>query len=476
MHFPLLLVSFALIVWLAVLLRYGGLFAGCLIVLLSAVCLGYDFWHASVITIDRLLLAGLAAGAVIYWSRTGIRFPAIDRCDVLLTVLLVALFVVTFSRDWRINSAQPASRFLLLYAAPATLYWLVSRCRLSGRASATALATLGALSVYLGVIGSAEVLGANGLVFPRHVLTSANQEFLGRARGPLLNPVANGLVIGVGMTSLLGLWPLVPRALRLFLLPAMLIAGLGLIATLTRSVWLGAALSLLTLHLIRLPRRAQTGYLLIATVLATVVLPAGWEQVAAFKRDKNVSAAEMAQSARLRPMLAVVAWQMFRDHPLGGVGLGQYKEHDNRYIEARQVDLPLEVVRPYHQHNVVLSLLAETGLAATMPFLALLGCWAATAWKLSRSSRCPASARAWGSVLLALLVAYLANGMFHDTALIAGVHLLLFFVAGTAMAHARAAALLPVGRPLSGQPARGGTLRSAWNGLLDGRPQGSGLG
>ena len=147
----------------------------------------------------------------------------------------------------------------------------------------------------------------------------------------------------------------------------------------------------------------------------------------------------MKESAKLRPMLAAVAWQIFRDHPLSGVGYGQYKQADQRYIAQRNIAMPLDKVRPYHQHNVLLSLLTETGLAGTIPFIALLLVWSRTAWRVWHCPGLATHLRHTALVFAVCLVNYLANGMFQDVALIPMVNTILFVEAALLMSVAQQA-------------------------------------
>jgi O-antigen ligase len=171
--------------------------------------------------------------------------------------------------------------------------------------------------------------------------------------------------------------------------------------------------------------------MVVAMALAGVpVLAMKWNKLNSFKRDANVSQHDMEQSAKLRPILATVAWKIFQDYPLFGCGFGQYKEVDVNYLDDRAGDLPLELARPYVQHNVFLALLTQTGLVGLGLWLMTLGLWARNAWRLWTSKQAPLWARQYGLVLIAMLIAYGVNGMFHDIGIITMVNTLLFLVAG----------------------------------------------
>jgi O-antigen ligase len=150
----------------------------------------------------------------------------------------------------------------------------------------------------------------------------------------------------------------------------------------------------------------------------------------AFKRDEGLSAQEAAESVNLRPILAVVAWNMFLDRPLLGCGFGHYRDEFVAYLDDRTTELPLEKARPYVQHNVFLAQLAEIGVAGAGLFVALLAAWLIDAWRLWRSPSAPLWARQQGLLFLATIGSYLPNAMFHDLSIIPMVNMALFFLAG----------------------------------------------
>jgi O-antigen ligase len=155
-----------------------------------------------------------------------------------------------------------------------------------------------------------------------------------------------------------------------------------------------------------------------------------WERVVSFKRDKQLTAEETGDSARLRPMLATIAWKMVLDRPLWGCGFGQYADEQAPYAADRTADMPLEKARPYPQHNAFLALLTETGLAGMALYAAVLVLWLRTAWRLWRSGAGPLWVRQQGLFFLVLLAFYLPNAMFHNPNFTPGLNMLLFFLAG----------------------------------------------
>ncbi len=164
------------------------------------------------------------------------------------------------------------------------------------------------------------------------------------------------------MLGMLMLWPRASRAGQMFILALMPLYAWGIYSTFTRSAWLGLVLGLMVVLSLTLPkiwRNVVIGTLVVASL---PIVALNWEQLLSFKRDKELSAAEAAESAKLRPILAVVAWHMFLDRPVFGSGYGQYGVASKPYLSDRSTDLPLEKARPYVQHNAFLALLVDTGL------------------------------------------------------------------------------------------------------------------
>ncbi len=432
------------LVWTAVFIRQGGLALGCLLVIATGSCLGHPFFHLSVLTLDRVLFVALCGLYVIYRHFGQNEPKPLTLADVALAVLLGALLISTFSHDWRVDRAQPASRFLFLYAMPSAMYWVARQSPLSVRQIRWINVIFVSFAVYLSVTAVAEMTGQNWMILPRYILTSEFQEFVGRGRGPFLNPVANGLYMTTGLACLIVSARHFTGRGRVLILAVGLLILAGTFATLTRCVWLGTILAVLLLATSGLPTRQRIGALTLTACLGAATLALVWPQFVSFKRDANLSAAHTADSTRLRPMLAAVGWQMFLDHPIAGVGLGQYKYRDQEYIAARDVDLPLDRIRPYHQHNVLLSLMAETGLLGTLPFVVLLSYWSRLSWQLYKDRSQSWEYRQLGLVFLAAFVSYLTSGMFQDVALIPMTNLLIFFLAGLTTS----AAFQPKGTPI----------------------------
>jgi O-antigen ligase len=291
--------------------------------------------------------------------------------------------------------------------------------------------SLTVFGIYLALTALAEALRLHEFVFPHYIASSEYYEFFGRARGPLLNPAANGYLLAVGFGAALMWWPRLNRVGQLGLLAVAALFCAALYGTLTRCVWLGGVALLSIIGALSLPkswRLPLIGSVILAAVLVAVTQ---WERLVSFKREEGRGAQEAAESVELRPILGLVAWKMFLREPLFGCGFGHYRERYVDVLDDRDSDLPLDKSRRYVQHNVWLGLLTETGLVGTVLFTMLVGYWLRDAWRLWRSSE-PLWARQFGLLFLATFASYVANAMFQDLAIVPMINMILFFLAGLA--------------------------------------------
>lgn len=423
--------------WTLPLVRSGRLLAFASIVLLAGVVFGprfYAFDGPVQLSLNRILFVTLAGLFAIRWRLGEVRFDRPVRADWLLIAFAFWLLIRAVGTEVPLGGTPPVAKWLTFIAMPLGMY-LVARFAPAENGDLRWFAdVLIALAAYLSITGLFEVQGWYALVFPRYIVNPEHWEFYGRARGPLLNPIGNGIAITAGMVAaVLRGFHAPSRAGRLVFACAACVMAVGLAATLTRSVWLGGAAACAIVALVHLPRWARVIGLAAAILVGGVFAIGLKDELLRLKRDRHVSAADAAKSVKLRPLLAVVAWEMFRDRPLAGHGYGGYFKTSPPYHAIRDYDLALDEVRPYMQHNVLLSLVVDAGLIG----LSLLAVWLTViggiAWTLAHAGDAAIDVRSHGLVTLGLLATYLSNGMFHDVNVIPMVSTFLCFTAGIAV-------------------------------------------
>ena len=299
-----------------------------LLVVLVGTTFGHEFFNLDFgpipLTLDRVLWACLVLAMGVLWKTGRLEFQPLNLTDVAVLVLTGLLISSTLLHDWQYKDNLPMSRLLFFNLLPIGLYFIARQCPLRPSHLTAYFGVLAAFGVYLAFTAIAEQRGWYAVVYPAYITSPEHWEFLGRARGPFLNPVSCGVFLVTGM---LGIAFCGNRQHPLGRL-AFLLAGLLVVAacflTLTRSVWLGCAVAVAALAWLPAQPRMRGGLVVAGTVALAFVAVAFSDKLNNFQRDKNVTVAEMSQSAQLRPMLAWVAVKMVRDKPLLGHGFGQY--------------------------------------------------------------------------------------------------------------------------------------------------------
>jgi O-antigen ligase len=162
--------------------------------------------------------------------------------------------------------------------------------------------------------------------------------------------------------GLLELWHYFPEK-HWWLLPVLIVNTVAMLMSLTRMVWICAAL-LLVLHL--LWRRSRWVWAIPVLLCALFFMgpDAVRSRVTVSLNPDYYSNAERLQMLR-------VGWKMIREHPFTGVGPGRVEELYSKYLSASD---PLPAYHG-HLHNNAVELAAEFGIpvtAAAVLFLAIL--------------------------------------------------------------------------------------------------------
>lgn len=277
-----------------------------------------------------------------------------------------------------------------------------------------------------------------------------------RIAGPLGDPnfFAQALLILVPLALLLA-----AEERRPLLRVASLAAGALVTAATVLTYSRGGAVALacvLFLCLLATRLRLRHAALCVALLLAlAAIVPAGFtrrlETIAEFLPGQD-EALRPDSSFEQRRLLTRVAWEMFLDHPLLGVGAGNYTLHFDEYAqEVGSVSREYEGLGDLHYpHNLYLEIAAETGLLGLSAFaVVVLACFSA----LRRARVAAQAAGDAGSVALTRGFDIAVVGFLVSSLFLHGHHpryLWTLFGFAAALEHvcARGSAAPPADRPL----------------------------
>ena len=425
--------SIACLVWMIPVIQRGRLFVVAMLVLGVGTVFGPSFFAVDGLiqfSLDRVLWFAMFCLAAIGWRMGYVKIPKLSRMDWLVCGIAGWFFLSALRGGPVPTGSSPTARWLFYIVMPVGMYVLARLIEIRERDVRWLMGGLIALGGYLSVTAMLEVSGMQAIVFPSFIGNAESWEFYGRGRGPLMNPSGNGILISISLVAaILGCIYSARRGKLMYALISVVMLC-GVYATLTRSAWLGAGFAVALVALVYSPRWVRVLGLATVVVLGGITMAGFKEQLVRMKRDKNLTAADAEKSMALRPLLAVVAWEMFKDHPIIGHGYGHYFEHNAPYHDNRSYGLPLGQARSYAQHNVFLSILVDTGLVGLMMFVAWLAMLGGIGWRLAREASSRTEARWVGMLLLGAMTAYFCNGMFQDVMIIPMVHMFLFFLAG----------------------------------------------
>ena len=222
---------------------------------------------------------------------------------------------------------------------------------------------------YLSFTAIAFLVGAHALVFPRFILDESLGFHADRARGPLLQSVANG--VSLNMLGVLALHAYRRGSVRGLKVTVMLASvPLAILATMTRAVWLSFAGTVVVLAFLsknRMLRRACVGLILVSGLGLAVVLTSS--ELGGALQDR------LAERGPVDYREAVYAggWEMFLERPLTGWGFHQMPAELPRHVSGYSE----KVLYP---HNTYLELLVEHGVVGLALYVWLM--W--ELWRLGR--------------------------------------------------------------------------------------------
>jgi O-antigen ligase len=313
---------------------------------------------------DRLLIAvGLAGTAWKAWRERGTgRLPLRWVHVAMLLVLAYALG----SALWVDTLNDSLSRFALLDKLgilPFALFILAPIAYGTREQRNVLLIGLLAVGAYLGLTSLFESAGLESLVLPPYITDDGIGVHYGRARGPFLEAAANGLALYACLVaSMIGVATWRRPLARWTAAGIGVLCLIGIVATVTRQIWVGAAVASVVTMLSFAPLRR---YFVPATAVATALV------LGALVAIPGLSATASDRSNSERPLWDRLnsnhaALNMVDDRPLLGFGWATFGRESADHYEISP-DYPLTTVGV--PHHVLLGYAVELGLVGLVAWL-----------------------------------------------------------------------------------------------------------
>ncbi len=244
--FLALLFAVALAVWMIPFVERARLPLLAVCVLIIGTVFGPSFFAVEgplLLSIDRLLFPILCLVAFFSLRGETAAIPRWTRTDIVV-VIYAAWVLISTQRGEPPVGTSPLGTWIFYILLPAMMYFVVRVACIQDRDLQRVEVACIALGLYLALTGICEWRGWYALVFPTYIADSTLWEFFGRARGPLLNPSGNGIVMTCSLAVAAVRFLRGDRMQRVAYGLVCLVMLVGLYATLTRSVWIGAAVAL----------------------------------------------------------------------------------------------------------------------------------------------------------------------------------------------------------------------------------------
>jgi O-antigen ligase len=298
--------------------------------------------------IDRVAFVLLVLGVIGQAAVKRQRLPVLERATwpmLALTFLGVASVITqTFdNQTWCLLAAKFIVPFSLFHLS--ALVFQTERSR--RHFELFALVVL----AYLCFTSIAFLVGAKSLIFPRFILDESLGYHADRARGPLLQAVANG--VSLNLLGLLALHSYLRGRMRGVKAAALLASvPVAILATMTRAVWLSFAASVGLLIFRSRNRRLRR-----ICIALTVVGVLGLLVALSFDDQRRALSERLHESGPLdfRQAVYTGGWEMFLEKPFTGWGVNQMPAELARHVSGYKE-------KELYPHNTYLEILVEHGI------------------------------------------------------------------------------------------------------------------
>ena len=197
------------------------------------------------------------------------------------------------------------------------------------------------------------------------------------------------------------------------------ILGLSLLFSYARSAWLGAVTGMLSFGFLRGKKFAilLTCGVIILCLAVFVIEPTSWERIKeiSFSKDKT-------ESTRIR--LWQTSWNMIKDKPIWGIGLGNFSRLFDQYKVEGKYD------NYSHPHNDFLNVAVNSGLLGLLAYLYLWAVFLYTSIKAVLKNKKTGFLYSVQLGGIVSMVAFLFAGLFQCYYTDAEVNMLVMFILG----------------------------------------------
>lgn len=335
------------------------------------------------------VFAALVGAALLWMTRTPTRLRGIGAAERAMAVYLAwNYYSMLAPHQYDAGSpltAEPFAvpRFIFVGSLIPFALYVIGR-HVFDRAAAVRvlLWAILALVSYSAAVSIMPFVGLADLVWPQYIVTEVRPSWAGRAVGIFNQPVANGmvLVLGIAIAMVLANRRGDPRWQRCAALAVAAASGVGLYFTHTRAVWLAGVVILVMGAL--LGKGYRTGFVGVLVLLGVLVF-ANWSTFTSSDRSAGGIGSDVEVQSRLNDMQTAI-WA-FTERPIDGWGIGRFQSVNSYHHQQWSPDVPWGAGWGEASHENDLAIVAELGIIGLAAWICVLALIAYALWNAYRT-------------------------------------------------------------------------------------------